>query len=78
MHYFRYGLLAAFMLVVIGCDLGRRQSKKMTPAPTKDVPEGVSEGKRAPEITGEDADGANFKLSDYRGKVVLLDFWFES
>ncbi|MBO0697251.1 MAG: redoxin domain-containing protein [Zavarzinella sp.] len=32
-------------------------------------------GKPAPEITGEDIDGKAFKLSDYRGKVVLLDFW---
>jgi hypothetical protein len=32
-------------------------------------------GKEAPEITGEDLDGVPFRLSDYRGKVVLLDFW---
>jgi AhpC/TSA family len=32
-------------------------------------------GKAAPEISGEDIDGKEFKLSDYRGKVVLLDFW---
>lgn len=32
-------------------------------------------GKRAPEIEGEDIDGKQFKLGDYRGKVVLLDFW---
>lgn len=32
-------------------------------------------GKTAPEIEGEDLDGAKFKLSDYRGKVVMLDFW---
>ena len=32
-------------------------------------------GKAAPEIAGEDLDGAKFKLSDYRGKVVLLSFW---
>jgi hypothetical protein len=32
-------------------------------------------GKPAPEIEGEDVDGQKFKLSDYRGKVVLLDFW---
>jgi AhpC/TSA family len=32
-------------------------------------------GKVAPEIEGEDIDGAKFKLSDYRGKVVVLDFW---
>ena len=32
-------------------------------------------GKPAPEIEGVDVDGVAFKLSDYRGKVVLLDFW---
>ena len=32
-------------------------------------------GKPAPEIEGEDVDGKKFKLSDYRGKVVVLDFW---
>jgi hypothetical protein len=32
-------------------------------------------GKEAPEIEGEDGDGKKFKLSDYRGKVVALDFW---
>jgi hypothetical protein len=32
-------------------------------------------GKTVPEIEGEDVDGVKFKLSDYRGKVVMLDFW---
>lgn len=32
-------------------------------------------GRPALEIAGEDLDGKKFKLSDYRGKVVLLDFW---
>jgi len=32
-------------------------------------------GKPAPEIKGEDQQGTPFKLSDYRGKVVLLYFW---
>jgi hypothetical protein len=32
-------------------------------------------GKVAPDIEGEDQDGKPFKLSDYRGKVVLLDIW---
>jgi hypothetical protein len=32
-------------------------------------------GCTAPEIEGVDTDGVAFKLSDYRGKVVLLDFW---
>ncbi len=32
-------------------------------------------GMIAPDIEGEDIGGTTFKLSDYRGKVVLLDFW---
>jgi hypothetical protein len=32
-------------------------------------------GKPAPDIAGEDQDGKRFRLSDYRGKVVLLYFW---
>lgn len=32
-------------------------------------------GKSAPATQGTDADGKAFRLSDYRGKVVLLDFW---
>jgi hypothetical protein len=32
-------------------------------------------GKEAPEIEGADIDGKKFKLSEYRGKVVVLDFW---
>jgi hypothetical protein len=37
----------------------------------------LSVGKAAPEIKGTDQDGKPFKLSDYKGKVVLLDFWSE-
>jgi thiol-disulfide isomerase/thioredoxin len=33
------------------------------------------EGKPAPEIDAEGVDGKRFKLSDYRGKVVVLIFW---
>ena len=32
-------------------------------------------GCEAPEIEGFDQDGKKFRLSDYRGKVVLLPFW---
>ncbi len=32
-------------------------------------------GELAPEIEGVDQDGKPMKLSDHRGKVVLLDFW---
>ena len=32
-------------------------------------------GKVAPEVTGDDLDGAPLRLSDYRGEVVVLNFW---
>ncbi|MCP3916521.1 MAG: redoxin domain-containing protein [bacterium] len=32
-------------------------------------------GNTPPDFTTTDTDGVEFKLSDYRGKVVLLDFW---
>jgi hypothetical protein len=37
--------------------------------------ENLSIGRRAPDIAGTDQNGKTFKLSDYRGKVVVLDFW---
>ncbi len=37
--------------------------------------EHLAVGKVAPDIIGEDLDGQPMKLSDYRGKVILLDFW---
>lgn len=32
-------------------------------------------GCTAPDIAGVDLDGVAFKLSDYKGKVIFLDFW---
>jgi uncharacterized protein (TIGR03067 family) len=41
--------------------------------PTPDT--GIAIGMLAPEIEAEGLDGKRFKLTDHRGKVVLLDFW---
>jgi len=32
-------------------------------------------GMEVPDLEGDDLEGTAFKLSDYRGKVVFLDFW---
>lgn len=32
-------------------------------------------GKRAPDFEALDVDGQPFKLSDYKGKVTVIDFW---
>jgi thiol-disulfide isomerase/thioredoxin len=37
--------------------------------------EHLTVGKTAPELEGEDIDGQKLKLSDYRGKIVVLSFW---
>ena len=35
----------------------------------------LSVGKTAPDVEGEDLDAAALKLSDFRGRVVLVNFW---
>jgi cytochrome c biogenesis protein CcmG/thiol:disulfide interchange protein DsbE len=52
-------LLLASAVLAIGCS--RRHA--------------ASNRKAAPEFSLKDADGQTVHLSDYRGKVVLLDFW---
>jgi hypothetical protein len=56
-----------FCLFVVGCAAETK--------PNRPPVVGLNPGDRAPEISGEDIDGTHFKLSDYRGNVVLLDFW---
>ncbi|MCY1719823.1 TlpA disulfide reductase family protein [Prolixibacteraceae bacterium Z1-6] len=36
---------------------------------------GINIGDKAPELIGTSPDGKTIKLSDTRGKLVLLDFW---
>ena len=46
------------------------------PKPAPPLPKvGYLVNNLAEEIDAEDVDGKRFKLSDYRGKVVFLDFW---
>lgn len=42
---------------------------------TVEAKEKLAIGKPAPEIIGKDVDGNEMKLSDYKGKIVVLDFW---
>jgi len=50
-----------------------RLKKEMTGA--IDMREKFGVGCEAPDIAGIDLDGVEFKLSDYKGKVIFLDFW---
>jgi thiol-disulfide isomerase/thioredoxin len=64
-------MLVALTLLISGCTklgLFRR-------AESPRVSAGPREGAVAPDLEGEDFDGKRFKLSDYRGKVVVVTFW---
>jgi cytochrome oxidase Cu insertion factor (SCO1/SenC/PrrC family) len=66
--------LTIFGLVMIaGCARPNASVSRTKPSGPPGV--GVNTGQIAPQIEGEDIDGKHFKLSDYKGKVVLLDFW---
>ncbi len=66
--------LKAFLLValVAGVSYG---FTSMEEAETSQPKVGTSIGEVAPDIEMADPDGNMIKLSDYRGKVVLIDFW---
>jgi hypothetical protein len=78
-------LLILVLLFASGCKKpaptggGASTANKPVPGGTSEV---VSEkspapaiGDLAPEIEGSDLNDVAFKLSDYKGKVVVLDFW---
>ena len=62
---------------------GRQPDANREPAPRKYKLEfvdatgakGLEVGDTIPEVSGKDLDNIKFKLSDYQGKVVMLDFW---
>jgi peroxiredoxin len=39
------------------------------------IPVGSQKGNRAPDFTLKDLNGKNVKLSDFQGKIVMVNFW---
>ncbi len=72
------GMFAAILIVSACAGKGSGESNSLAgkemPA-TDTAKEGLGIGNRAPELSLKSPDNKTISLSDYRGKLVLLDFW---
>ena len=69
---FRIRLLPAFALLLVLASIAVASSDQ---SPVNAALEPASSRKSAPEFALQDSSGKTASLKDYRGKVVLLDFW---
>jgi len=60
--------------LAVAVELGDKRTKQRAKGLLFEL-QNLQIGMVAPDITGKDLDGVEFKLSDYRGKVIMLDFW---
>jgi len=68
-----YAIAKAALVVFADKVEDRRLQSEITGA--IELREKYGVGCTAPDISGIDLDGVAFKLSDYKGKVIFLDFW---
>ena len=65
-------LFATFLIALASCSI------KNTGSPTQSPRIGLHVGDRAPDFTLTDLSGKKVSLSDYRGRPVMINFWYSS
>ncbi len=79
-------LILLLMLIVVGCnkeepepqqqaEQAEVKAEEKTTQPSGDKAPTSPSGKSAPSFTLQDLNGKTVSLSDFKGKVVVLDFW---
>ncbi|MBN8209323.1 TlpA family protein disulfide reductase [Bacillus sp. NTK071] len=74
-----FGIVVLIMLITIGVissNAGNKsENEELTEPVTGEQEVGINEGNVAPDFTLYSLEGQEVRLSDYRGKVVFVNFW---
>ena len=68
----KFNLIFLFFLFFLGCNVSKHPSSSQESI-NKQQP--VSKGNRAKDFSLTTLNGEEIKLSDFKGKVIILDFW---
>ena len=67
--------IAAILVIVVAAHYADKATRLNLSGGTLKKADNPESGKPAPDFTLKDLDGKNVELSQYRGKVVLVNFW---
>jgi len=70
-----YILIVIVAIIVVSIGLIELRKPRQSQIPNDDKNVGISIGKTAPDFELRDLSGKNTKLSDFRGKNIILNFW---
>jgi cytochrome c biogenesis protein CcmG/thiol:disulfide interchange protein DsbE len=68
-RFLKVALAIALLSIAVGCD------RSTQPPTTAELAKGTANFKPAPAVSFQNLDGQTVTLAQYRGKVVLVNFW---